>query len=153
MPEKRPGTLPRVVFDSTILVSAFLRAGGLSSILLRHAAGGVFVLFLSADIISETHNVLLERPHLRRRYRYTDTDVADFLQDLQGSFTLITDIEALAGIVRDPNDDMIIACAVGAHADLVVTRDDDLLALGEYAGIGMVTPEDFMAMLRREGQV
>jgi predicted nucleic acid-binding protein len=43
---------------------------------------------------------------------------------------------------------MIIACAVAAGADYVISRDDDLLSLGTYEGIVMVTPEAFMDVLR-----
>jgi predicted nucleic acid-binding protein len=46
--------------------------------------------------------------------------------------------------VRDPNDDMTIACALKARADYVVTRDKDLLSLGAHEGIGMVTPRQFL---------
>jgi putative PIN family toxin of toxin-antitoxin system len=38
-------------------------------------------------------------------------------------------------IVRDPNDHMILACAMAARADYLVSRDNDLLPLGEYDGI------------------
>ncbi len=54
----------------------------------------------------------------------------------------------LTGIVRDPNDDMIVACAVAASASHIVTRDDDLLSLETYEGIVMLTPEAFMTVLR-----
>ena len=36
---------------------------------------------------------------------------------------------------------MIIACAVAAKADFLVSRDKDLLTIGSYEAIDMVTPE------------
>jgi len=51
-------------------------------------------------------------------------------------------------LMRDPNDDMILACAVAAAASHVVTRDDDLLSLGTHEGVTIVTPEAFLAFLR-----
>ena len=48
---------------------------------------------------------------------------------LQSSFLIFSDLPPLTGIVRDPNDDMILACAVAASAAYVVTRDLDLLSL------------------------
>jgi predicted nucleic acid-binding protein len=103
------------VADSTVLVSAFLRKEGVSAVLLRHAAGGAFVLSLSYAIVTETETVLLEREHIRRRYPYANEDVAAFCQTLQGSFPLLTDLPPLSGIVRDPNDDMVLATARAAH--------------------------------------
>ena len=61
---------------------------------------------------------------------------------------IVADVPDIRGVVRDPNDDMIVACAVAAGADYIVTRDKDLLALGEYDGIAMIKPEAFLAILR-----
>jgi predicted nucleic acid-binding protein len=61
---------------------------------------------------------------------------------------LVTDLPAVSVVARDPNDDPIIATALKAQASYLITRDDDLLSLQEYAGITMITPEDFMAILR-----
>jgi putative PIN family toxin of toxin-antitoxin system len=141
------------VADSTILVSAFLRKEGVSAILLRHAAGGAFALSLSQAILSETETVLVEREHIRRRYPYSNDDVAVFCQTLQGSFPLLTDLPRLTGIVRDPNDDMVLATAQAAHATYLITRDLDLLSLQTYEGITIITPETFMALLRERGRL
>ena len=141
------------VADSTMLVSAFLRKEGVSAVLLRHAAGGAFALLLSQAIVTETETVLLERAHIRRRYPYANEDVAAFCQTLQGSFPLLTDLPPLTGIVRDPNDDMVLATARAADAMYLITRDLDLLSLQTYEGITIITPETFMALLREHGKL
>ena len=43
---------------------------------------------------------------------------------------------------------MIIACAVAASADYIISRDKDLLDLGKYQDIQIITPEDFMPTLK-----
>ena len=43
---------------------------------------------------------------------------------------------------------MIIACAVAASADYIISRDRHLLDLGRYQDIKIVTPENFMQILR-----
>ena len=65
---------------------------------------------------------------------------------------VITDLPPVAGVVRDPNDDMVIACALAGGADYVVTRDKDLLSLGAYGGIRMVTPRQFLDLLAGSGR-
>ncbi len=139
----------RVVTDTTILVSAFLRpvAGGAAFELLRLAYAGRFALCLSDEILSETADVLLNRRHLRRRYRYSDTDVVAYCRELALHATMVSDLPPIT-IVRDPSDDMILATAIAAGADYLVTRDDDLLVLLRHEGIGIVTPEVFLAALR-----
>jgi len=136
------------VADSTVLVSAFLRTGGVSDVLLRRAADGAFVVSLSQPIVTETETVLLERELIRRRYPYTDEDVAEFCQMLQRSFPMLTDLPPLTGVVRDPNDDMVVATALQARAAYLITRDRDLLSLQTYENITILTPEAFMALLR-----
>jgi predicted nucleic acid-binding protein len=64
---------------------------------------------------------------------------------------IVSDLPSLPGLVRDPNDDVILACAVAAEASHVATRDHNLLSLGAYENIAMVTPEAFLRLLRHAG--
>jgi predicted nucleic acid-binding protein len=73
-----------------------------------------------------------------------------FIHGLRGIAQLTGSLPLLAGIVvRDPNDDRIVACALAAGADYRVTRDDDLLSLRTHESITMITPEAFMSLLRQ----
>jgi putative PIN family toxin of toxin-antitoxin system len=140
---------PRAVLDSTVLVSAMLnpKPGGASYDLLRFAENFAFELCLSIDILEETTRVLTTHERIRRRYPYSDADIAEYRRDLESIATII-DNPPLLKVVRDPNDDMIVACAVAAAADYLVSRDDDLLSLSKYGGVEIVTPEEFLRVLR-----
>ena len=51
-------------------------------------------------------------------------------------------------MVRDPDDEQVIAAAVEAHADAIVTGDKDLHALGtEYQGIAILTPAQAVQLI------
>jgi uncharacterized protein len=128
------------VLDSTVLVSAFLTPGGAADALVDYAKAGCFACPLAEDILAETARVLLETPRIRQRYPYADADVHDYVQGLRQAALLVSDLPHLSGVVRDPNDDMILACAIAASASHVVTRDDDLLSPDTYEGITIVTP-------------
>ncbi len=52
------------------------------------------------------------------------------------------------GVCRDPNDDAILACALEARADYLVTGDVDLLELKIFKGIRIVTPRDFEILFK-----
>jgi len=84
----------------------------------------------------------------RRRYKYSDEHIVAYCEELTRIGTVIFVIPILTGIVRDPNDDMIVPSAVAAIADFLVSRDKDLLTLGSYEAIDMVTPELFLHILR-----
>ena len=138
------------VFDSTILVSAFLTPHGLCDQLLALARRGAFDLYLSDDILAETQEVLLERERIRRRYPYTDEQPIRFCHSVRHSFHLVKDPPPVSGVVRDPNDDMVIACALAAGVSYLVTRDPDLLTLKTYQDVQMITPKEFIALVRKQ---
>lgn len=140
----------KAVLDTGVLVSAVLNPidGGASFDLLRFAREGKYELHLSAAIIEETARVLLTRRHIRERYAYSDADVAEFCRSLLAVAAIETELPSIQ-IVRDPTDDMIVACAAAAQADYLVSRDRDLLSIGEYAGTKIVAPEEFLAVLRK----
>jgi putative PIN family toxin of toxin-antitoxin system len=136
------------VLDSTILVGAFLTPGRAADALIDHAKPRRITCAIAEDILAETAQVLLATPRIRQRYPYTDADVQDYLQRIRQAALVVSELPLLTGVGRDPNDDMILACAVAASASYVVTRDDDLLSLGTYEGIAIVTPEAFLTLLR-----
>ena len=138
--------------DATVLVSAFLTPGGVSDELLRHGREGAFVVFLSEDILAEVVHTLAY-PRIRRRYPYTDEDVRVFCEGLREAAALVPTSSDIPAVVRDPNDDMVLATARAADATYLITRDLDLLTLQTYEGIAILTPEAFMAILRERGRI
>jgi len=50
---------------------------------------------------------------------------------------------------RDVKDDPYLACALGAGAKLIVTRDGDLLVLEKPFGIQIITPRELLIRLSR----
>jgi uncharacterized protein len=141
----------RAVLDTTVLISTFLTEGGAAAELLDRARDGGFMPVLAPEIMAELRRVLLTRRRIRRRYPYTDEDVREYLRVLGAIATVVTDLPPLTGVVRDPDDDMIVATAVRGRADRIVTRDRDLLALGAYGNVRVVTPRQFLDELAQGG--
>jgi predicted nucleic acid-binding protein len=50
---------------------------------------------------------------------------------------------------RDQKDDPYLACALGAGAKIVITRDADLLTLGKPFGIQIITPRELLIRLSK----
>ena len=141
--------MSKAVLDTTVLVSAFLKpvSGGVSFDLLRLTKQGAFDLCLSNDILEETARVLLREGRMRKRYAYPDSAVVEFCRNIATLSTVVDNLPEVS-VVRDPEDDMVIASAIAAHADYLVSRDKDLLVLGEHEGIKIVSPEEFLLALR-----
>ena len=138
------------MLDSTVLVSAFLRfiPGGASYDLIRFADEGLFELCLCEEILAETAEALVRSKRNKRLYSYSDENVLEYCSALNQFATIVTDLPNIK-LVRDPADDKIVACALAADADYIVTRDKDLLSLGGHEGIRMITPERFLHLLRQ----
>jgi putative PIN family toxin of toxin-antitoxin system len=139
----------RAVFDANLLVSAFLsrnNPNGVSNQLLRFARRGAIELHLSTEIVSE---VLVRSKRAQRLYGYTAAMAAEFCAELLSVVKIAVDPPPIAGAVpRDPDDDKIIACAVTAEAEYIVSRDRDLPSLGTYSGIPNIGPEEFLPIVR-----
>ena len=138
----------KAVLDSGVLVSAFVTPKGISAELPHSARQDLFKIYLCEQIFEEIKRVLLTYPHIREQYFYSNRQVAMFCQGLRDATNLVAKIPVIKVVANDPNDDMVVACAIKAKAQYIVTRDDDILVIGKYKGIKIVTPEDFMEVLR-----
>jgi predicted nucleic acid-binding protein len=66
---------------------------------------------------------------------------------------LVHDLPKVRAVPDDPKDDMVVATAVAARADYLVTGDRrHLLSLREYEGIRIVTPRQFLDVIGRHGR-
>jgi putative PIN family toxin of toxin-antitoxin system len=125
----------RVVADSNVLVSAIYR-GGKPKAIMDLAYAGTIELFLSRFILNEVRRVL------RFKLKLASADVANALRGLRPF--VIHPGPARLRVVRDPTDNRILECALAAQAEYLVTGDRDLLALGSYEAIAIVTPGEFL---------
>lgn len=125
----------RLVLDTNVLIAAFVSRGHCHE-LLEHAARN-HDLFISEFILLEF------REKLAGKLRVAPS-LVDAAIELQRARMEIVEPESLAAPVsRDPDDDWILATAVAADADCLVTGDSDLVDLGEYAGIPIRSPASF----------
>jgi len=131
------------------LVSAFLTPHGCVVRLLREPARSRYELCLSEAILTETAEVLLSKGKLRRYAAYADEDVRDYIRWLLTEAEIVSNLPDLRVVVNDPKDDPIIATAVAAKADYLITGDRaHLLPLGEYEGIRILSPRAFLDILQ-----
>lgn len=137
----------KAVLDSSVLTAAFLKHGGINyQVLLR--GGTCYQLYLSRAILKETQRVLLHYKRIRKRYPYSDQDVKDFLDAIkEASEKVFARCPKVKIVKEDPKDNIILACALKAKADYIVSKDHHLTNLGEYRGIKIVSTDEFMKIL------
>lgn len=137
----------RAVLDTNLLVSYLLTHRPPIAILLdHHLARDDFVLVTAPELLAELDRVLAY-PKLQRYY--TDEERTRFVALVMALAEVVDLPETIPRICRDPDDDRVIACAVVGGADVIVSGDDDLLALERAGGIPILTAAQFLEMLEQ----
>jgi putative PIN family toxin of toxin-antitoxin system len=75
------------------------------------------------------------------------------VDDLRRIAVVVSPTETPRVVPTDPDDDHVIAAAVTGQADLIASGDKrDLLPLGSYAGIAVVTAREAVERLGATGK-
>jgi putative PIN family toxin of toxin-antitoxin system len=122
----------RVVFDSNVLIAALLFPEGLAAAAVENVLDGRDELVLSPPILREILSVL-SRKFSRDREELSRVVV------VLGEMGEIVDPSRRVEVFRDEPDNRILECAVEGKADVIVTGDKAMLALGEYQGIRLIS--------------
>lgn len=134
--------LMRVVLDTNTLVSALLFTGTTSRLVPVWQSGRIMVV-LSRPILEEYLRVLAYP-----KFRLTSEEVRELIQgELLPFVETANPRQRLRVVHRDPDDEKFLECAVSGKARFLVTGDRDLLALGPYRRIEILTPGDLLARL------
>jgi len=138
----------RVVLDANVFVSAAMSPSSPPGRILEHfVARQSFELVITPGILAEVRRAL-EYPRVRRRIA-PGLDPVEWLLDQAALAELVADSDVAAGVSRDPDDDRYVSAALEGGASLVVTGDEDLLALAEHEGVIVVSPRAFLDLLER----
>jgi putative PIN family toxin of toxin-antitoxin system len=137
----------RIVLDTNVLVSSLLVRAGLPARVLDGWRQQRYLLVTSLALIAEVRAVL-KYPRIRNKYAITDEDVEGLVALLEGEAVVVPgEVKVENVIPEDPADERVLACAVEAGADGIVSGGRHLLDLGEYRGIRILTVREFLEEL------
>lgn len=135
----------RVVFDTNLLVSYLLtRRPPIATLIDRHLAREELVLVTAQELLNELDRVL-SYPRLQRYY--SEEERKRFVALVLALSEIVELPESIPRICRDPDDDLIVACAVAGDADVIVSGDRDLLVLERVGDIPILTAAAFLDLL------
>ena len=126
----------KIVLDTNVLIAALIARGVCHELLehcvLRHT------LLASDFILEETREKLIEK------FGYPADLAAEAVTVLRSRMQVVPASKLDSPICRDPDDDNILAAALSAHCDCIITGDKDLLVLKAYEGIDIFSPHQFL---------
>lgn len=137
----RPGSKTlRIVIDTNVLFSAIaLPRDSPPTRILDLARTGKIDAFISLFILGELEN------NLSRKARWDDERIQALRKKLKGFLAIIEITSQVDAIKGMDGDNRILACAVDAKADILVTGDlRDIRPLGVFRGVKILTPRELL---------
>ncbi|MFY9261141.1 MAG: putative toxin-antitoxin system toxin component, PIN family [Gallionella sp.] len=135
----------KLVIDTNVLVSAFLWKG-VPNQLIELARDRACQFFTCRLLLEELRDVL-QRPKLAKFVQATGLTAEQMVVNYQKLVTLKTAHQLATQVSRDIDDDAVLACALAAKADLIVSGDEDLLVLQVFQGIRIVSAAQAIEMV------
>lgn len=127
----------RLVLDTNVVVSALIW-GGTPLKLLQAATAGDIELYTTTALLAELRTVF-ERAHLVSRLQAQRSSVEQAIAHYGELAISVSPLSTPRVVPGDADDDHVIAAALAAKADLVVSGDRHLLSMQSYQGIGIVS--------------
>lgn len=125
----------RVLLDTNVLIAAFVSHGSCAE-LLEHC--------IESHSICVPKVVLEEfREKLSGKLKFPKKTVAASASFLKANTEPVESGALPSAVCRDPDDAAVLAAAVRAEADCIVTGDKDLLTLEKFGNIPILSPAGF----------
>jgi putative PIN family toxin of toxin-antitoxin system len=138
----------RVVLDTNVVIAGLLWRGKPYE-LLGHAIDGKMQCFASAPLIEELERVLAY-DRLAKRIASLNTTIAALVSDYLELVELVIVADIAPAVSADPDDDVLLATALAADAEIIVSGDAHLLNLKHYQGAPIVTAAECLRGFRAE---
>lgn len=130
----------KVVLDTNILISAIFWRGNPYKVL--HAGlDQKYLLTLSTEILNELEE------KLRLKFVIPEEIIEEHIEILTEYAEIIQPVVKFDVIKEDPDDNMILECAISCKADYIVSGDEHLLKLKKFKGTKIVTPKEFLDLV------
>jgi len=127
----------QIVADTNTLISGLLWSGTPRR-LLDAAHAGKIALYTSSILLAELEDVL-GRGKFARRLAEAGVTAQTLVLGYATLAILIEPARIAPVIIDDPDDDAVIACAIAAQVDCIVSGDSHLLELKQYEAIPIIT--------------
>ncbi len=131
----------KIVIDTNILINAAADDNSVAFRIIREVIEGRLQAFATHQTMGENRQMLRK---LVRDREYRES-LEEFFRNLN-----IVKIYEHVNVVTDPEDNKLIESAAASGADFLITKDNEVLDVGEYHRTKIVTPEEFWATYKND---
>lgn len=135
----------RIVADTNTLISGLLWQGAPRR-LMDAAQAGIVQLVTTPALIAELTRVL-ERAKFANRLQRAGISAEELLATYTELAQIVTPADIPPTVPTDPDDDAVLAAALGGDAAIIVSGDRDLLDLGRFHHIPVLTVVQMLAVI------
>jgi uncharacterized protein len=135
----------RLVLDTNVVASGLLW-NGTPARLIDAAQSAEIEVFTSRVLLAELTRIL-RRAKFAKAIAASRLSLDDLVLGYAEIAQLVQPTRIAPVVITDPDDDHVLACAIAARADLIISGDSDLLNLNSYQGIQIVSPSEAMMLL------
>jgi len=140
--------MPRLVFDTDVIVTALRSASGGSNAVLREVVHGRITLLATPALFLE-YEAVLKRPEQRLVHELGLQGIDRFLAALASACEAVDVSFQWRPQLTDPNDEMVLEAAINGRADALITHNVRDFARGaERFGIRVLRPGELLKELR-----
>ncbi len=132
---------PRVVPDTNLFIGARFNPRSASARILSLCLGGRCRAILSTKVKSEVKSMLGRVG--------CDGEFGSRVRELLREAEEVEVREELPLLMEDPDDNKLLNCALWGRADYLITNDRHLLKFGEYLGVRICRPSEFLREFER----
>ncbi len=133
----------KVVLDTNVLVSAFLKPSSKPAAIVRLLINGQLQLAYDNRILTEYREVLL-----RPRFSFTTGQVDRLLEFFEKEGVRVVGMPLAKGL-PDPTDEPFLEVALSAHAEALVTGNKRHFPVTASGGIPVFSPSEFLDAFHR----
>lgn len=136
----------KVTLDTNVLVSGSFWMGD-SYRILSLIEKGTIELVLSGAIINE-YIETLQDDEIKTKIINKKLFILDIVEKVIKEATIVEPKIRFNSVSEDPDDNIILECAVEGNVDYIVSQDNHLLKIKNFRGIPIVTPKVFLELVR-----
>jgi uncharacterized protein len=140
----------RAVIDTNVLIAGILWRGPPHA-LLQHVRAGTVSLVSSPALLAELADVF-GRAKFDAILTRTNTSRERSLAEVRRLAEVIEPPPLPQPVCRDPDDDAVLALAIAAKVELIVSGDNDLLSLRSFQGIPIMAPAEAASLIGATGK-